>query len=39
LIELHHVVALEADTAQPGWLRMGWRTSAGEVIEDLIAER
>jgi aminoglycoside phosphotransferase (APT) family kinase protein len=39
LTEVHHAVALGADTAPPGWLRMGWRKNARDVIEDLLAER
>jgi aminoglycoside phosphotransferase (APT) family kinase protein len=36
LIELQHS---GADAAQPGWQRMGWRTNARDLIEDLLAER
>jgi aminoglycoside phosphotransferase (APT) family kinase protein len=39
LIEVHHARAFDAGATQPGWLRMGWRTNAREVVEDLLAER
>jgi aminoglycoside phosphotransferase (APT) family kinase protein len=38
LFEVHHARAHDADAAQPGWLRMGWRGNAGEIIEDLLTE-
>ena len=38
LFEVHHALAHDADAAQPGWLRMGWRENAGEIIEDLLTE-
>jgi aminoglycoside phosphotransferase (APT) family kinase protein len=39
LIEVHPAHAFDADTDQPGWLRMGWRKNATEIIEDVLAER
>jgi aminoglycoside phosphotransferase (APT) family kinase protein len=39
LIEVHHALAHDAGTATPGWLRMGWRKNATEIIEDLLRER
>jgi len=39
LFEVHHGLAHDAGAAQPGWVRMGWRQSAEEIIEDLLAER
>jgi aminoglycoside phosphotransferase (APT) family kinase protein len=39
LIEIHHGGIYDAITAQPGWVRMGWRTDAVELVEDLLSER
>lgn len=39
LIEVHHSIAQDTGSSQPGWVRMGWRQTAGEIIEDLLAER
>jgi aminoglycoside phosphotransferase (APT) family kinase protein len=39
LIEIHHGGIYDAVTAQPGWMRMGWRTNAVELVEDLLSER
>jgi aminoglycoside phosphotransferase (APT) family kinase protein len=36
VLEVHHALAHDADTAQPGWRRMGWRKNATDVIEDLL---
>lgn len=38
LIEVHHARSHDADVMQPGWLRMGWRKDAGEIIEDLLTK-
>ncbi|HTK17438.1 MAG TPA: aminoglycoside phosphotransferase family protein [Acidimicrobiia bacterium] len=39
LIEIHHGGIYDAGAAQPGWVRMGWRTNATELVEDLLSER
>jgi aminoglycoside phosphotransferase (APT) family kinase protein len=36
LLEVHHGKHFDAKVAQPGWLRMGWRTNATEIIDDLL---
>jgi aminoglycoside phosphotransferase (APT) family kinase protein len=39
LIEIQNGRAYDAVTGQPGWVRMGWRTNAADLIEDLLSER
>jgi aminoglycoside phosphotransferase (APT) family kinase protein len=39
LIEIHHGGIYDAVTAQPGWVRMGWRINAVELVDDLLSER
>jgi aminoglycoside phosphotransferase (APT) family kinase protein len=36
LIEIHHGRAFDADVALPGWQRMGWRTDAEGIIDELL---
>jgi aminoglycoside phosphotransferase (APT) family kinase protein len=38
LIEIHHGGIYDAVTAQPGWVRMGWRINAVDLVEDLLSE-
>jgi hypothetical protein len=38
LIEIHHGGIYDAATAQPGWVRMGWRINAVDLVEDLLSE-
>jgi aminoglycoside phosphotransferase (APT) family kinase protein len=37
LIEIRHGRAFDADAASPGWQRMGWRTNAEGIIDELLA--
>jgi aminoglycoside phosphotransferase (APT) family kinase protein len=39
LIEVRQAVSLGGDTTPPGWVRMGWRQNAREIIEDLLTAR
>jgi aminoglycoside phosphotransferase (APT) family kinase protein len=39
LIEVHHGLALDTGAAQPGWVRMGWRKNATDLVEELMTER
>jgi aminoglycoside phosphotransferase (APT) family kinase protein len=36
LIEIHHGRAFDAGVALPGWQRMGWRTNAEGIIDELL---
>ena len=36
LTEIHHAHAFDADAALPGWQRMGWRTNAEAIIDELL---
>jgi aminoglycoside phosphotransferase (APT) family kinase protein len=39
LIEVRQAVSVGGDTTPPGWVRMGWRENAREIIEDLLTGR
>jgi aminoglycoside phosphotransferase (APT) family kinase protein len=39
LIEVRQAVSVGGDTTPPGWVRMGWRQNAKEIIEDLLTTR
>jgi aminoglycoside phosphotransferase (APT) family kinase protein len=39
LIEVRQAVSVGGDTTPPGWVRMGWRQNAREIIEDLLTAR
>lgn len=39
LIEVRQAVSVGGDTIPPGWVRMGWRQNAKEIIEDLLTGR
>jgi aminoglycoside phosphotransferase (APT) family kinase protein len=36
LFEIHHARAFDADAAVPGWQRMGWRTDAEGIVDELL---
>jgi aminoglycoside phosphotransferase (APT) family kinase protein len=36
LTEIHHARAFDADAAVPGWQRMGWRTDAEGIVDELL---
>jgi aminoglycoside phosphotransferase (APT) family kinase protein len=38
VIEVHNARASGAGADQPGWLRMGWRSNAVEIIHDVLAD-